>query len=119
MLNTLEILCPEKRIRGDFFDPSQSPSLQTLISYSTGWGLDIQDAQGNITGTPCPSFAANANIRYVDLTDNAFSGNLALTNLSNLKEFYMGQNILNAITGWETLPALEYLTISNLSLIHI
>ena len=25
----------------------------------------------------------------------------------------MGQNILNAVTGWETLPALEYLTISN------
>jgi hypothetical protein len=113
LLATLEILCPEKRIRGDFFDPSQSPSLQTLISYSTGWGNDIVDAQGNITGTPCPSFAANQSIRYVDLTDNKFSGNLSLTGLSSLKEFYIGQNILNAVTGWESLPALEYLTISN------
>ena len=33
VLSTLEILCPEKRIRGEFFDPSQAPSLQTLISY--------------------------------------------------------------------------------------
>ena len=113
LLATLEILCPEKRIRGDFFDPSQSPSLQTLISYSTGWGLDIVDGQGNILGTPCPSFAANQSIRYVDLSDNKFSGNLSLVGLSNLKEFYMGQNILSAVTGWETLPALEYLTISN------
>ena len=113
LLNTLEILCPEKRIRGDFFDPSQSPALQTLISYSTGWGLDIVDGLGNIIGTPCPSFAANQSIRYVDLSDNQFSGNLSLVGLSNLKEFYMGQNILSAVTGWETLPALEYLTISN------
>ena len=50
LLNTLEILCPEKRIRGDFFDPSQAPSLQTLISYSTGWGLDIPG------GTQFPTF---------------------------------------------------------------
>ena len=81
VLSTLEILCPEKRIRGEFFDPSQAPSLQTLISYSTGWGLDITG------GTTCPSFAGNPSIRYVDLTDNAFSGNLALTNLNNLNEF--------------------------------
>ena len=107
VLNTLEILCPEKRIRGEFFDPSQAPSLQTLISYSTGWGLDITG------GTTCPSFAGNPSIVYVDLTDNNFSGNLSLSNLNSLREFYMGSNILDAITGWEVLPALEYVTVSS------
>ncbi|BCU94377.1 MAG: hypothetical protein CM15mV5_0300 [uncultured marine virus] len=52
-LTVLEILCPEQRIRGEFFDPSQAPALKTLISYSTGWGLDI------VGGTTCPSFAGN------------------------------------------------------------
>ena len=107
VLNTLEILCPEKRIRGEFFDPSQAPSLQTLISYSTGWGLDITG------GTTCPSFAGNPSIVYVDLTDNNFSGNLSLSNLNSLREFYMGSNILDAITGWEVLPQLEYVTVSS------
>ena len=107
VLNTLEILCPEKRIRGEFFDPSQAPSLQTLISYSTGWGLDITG------GTTCPSFAGNPSIVYVDLTDNNFSGNLSLSNLNSLREFYMGSNILDAITGWDVLPQLEYVTVSS------
>ena len=106
LLSTLEILCSEKRIRGEFFDPSQAPSLQTLISYSTGWGLDITG------GTTCPSFAGNPSIRYVDLTDNAFSGNLSLTNLNNLNEFYMSANQLDAITGWSTLPQLEYISVA-------
>ena len=107
VLTTLEILCPQKRIRGEFFDPSQAPSLQTLISYSTGWGLDITG------GTTCPSFAGNPSIRYVDLTDNQFSGNLSLSNLNSLKEFYMGSNVLDAITGWDVLPQLEYVTVSS------
>ena len=106
-LSQLEILCPEKRIRGEFFDPSQSPALQRLISYSTGWGLDISG------GTTCPSFAGNPSIVYVDLTDNNFSGNLALNNLPNLAEFYIGSNILDAITGWDQLPKLEYVTVSS------
>ena len=107
LLNTLEILCPEKRIRGDFFDPSQAPSLQTLISYSTGWGLDIPG------GTQFPSFAGNSAIRYVRLEDNNFSGNMALTNLSNLNEFYANSNDISAIIGWSSLPALEYFSVSN------
>ena len=107
LLSTLEILCPEKRIRGEFFDPSQAPSLSDLRSYSTGWGLDITG------GTTCPSFAGNPNIKYVDLRDNAFSGNLALTNLPQLEEFYISSNQLDAITGWSSLPKLEYLSVSS------
>ena len=106
-LTVLEILCPEQRIRGEFFDPSQSPALKTLISYSTGWGLDI------VGGTTCPSFAGNPGIEYVDLSNNSFSGNLSLTNLPNLREFYMGGNQLDAITGWSQLPKLEYVSISS------
>ena len=107
LLSTLEILCPEKRIRGDFFDPSQAPSLQTLISYSTGWGLDITG------GTQFPSFAGNSAIRYVRLEDNNFSGNMALTNLANLNEFYANSNDISAIIGWTSLPSLEYFSVSN------
>ena len=107
LLSTLEILCPEKRIRGEFFDPSQAPSLSDLRSYSTGWGLDVSG------GTTCPSFAGNPNIKYVDLRDNAFSGNLALTNLPQLEEFYISSNQIDAITGWSSLPKLEYLSVSS------
>jgi len=112
VLNTLEILCPEKRIRGEFFDPSQAPSLQTLISYSTGWGLDVIDQQGNVIGAQFPSFAGNAAIRYVRLEDNNFTGNLSLTNLSNLNEFYVGANDISAVTGWSSLPSLEEFSLS-------
>ena len=113
VLNTLEILCPEKRIRGEFFDPSQAPSLQTLISYSTGWGLDVKDQQGVVIGAQFPSFAGNAAIRYVRLEDNFFTGNLSLTNLSNLNEFYVSSNNISAITGWSALPSLEEFSLSN------
>ena len=107
LLSVLEILCPEERIRGEFFDPSQAPSLQELISYSTGWGLDIPG------GTQFPSFAGNSVIRYVRLEDNNFSGNVQLSNHSNLQEFYASQNDLTAITVFTSLPALEYLSVSS------
>ncbi len=107
LLQTLEIICPEKRIRGEFFDPSQAPSLTTLLSYDTGWGLDIPG------GTQFPSFAGNTSINYVRLEGNNFSGNMSLTNLTNLREFYVGANDIGAITGWLNLPALEEFSISN------
>ena len=115
LLTTLEILCPQKRIRGEFFDPSQAPSLTKLVSYSTGWGLDITDPSDPsvILGTTFPSFSGNPNINYVDLTDNKFSGNVALSNLNNLKEFYVGENELDAITTFENLPNLENITVAN------
>ncbi len=107
LLSVLEILCPEERIRGEFFDPSQAPSLQEIISYSTGWGKDIPG------GTQFPSFAGNSVIRYVRLEDNNFSGNVQLSNHSNLQEFYASQNDLTAITVFTSLPALEYLSVSS------
>ena len=113
VLSTLEILCPEKRIRGEFFDPSQAPSLQTLSSYSTGWGLDVVDQQGNVIGAQFPSFAGNPAISYVRLEDNNFTGNLSLTNLSNLSEFYVSANDITAITGWSSLPSLQEFSLSN------
>ena len=107
LLSVLEILCPEERIRGEFFDPSQAPSLQELISYSTGWGKDIPG------GTQFPSFAGNSVIRYVRLEDNNFSGNVQLSNHSNLQEFYASQNDLTAITVFSSLPALQYFDVSS------
>ena len=49
----------------------------------------------------------------MDLTDNFFTGNVALSNLTNLKELYIGQNNLDAITTFENLPNLENITVAN------
>ena len=107
LLNRIEILSSGGYIGGNFFNVGVAPSLKTLISYGIGWGSDLN------SGTPLPTFAGNPNIEYIDLSDNNFSGNISLSNLSKLKQVYLSSNDLSGITGFNNLNALTYFIIGN------
>ena len=108
-LTYLEITSSGGYINGNFFNVGVSPALQTLISNSTGWGTSPSLSNG----TPLPTFAGNPNIRYIDLSDNFFTGSIQLNNLSNLAEFYLSSNNLSGIQTFSNLGALQYFIVGN------
>jgi hypothetical protein len=108
-LTYLEITSSGGYITGNFFNVGVAPALQTLISNSTGWGTSSSLSNG----TPLPTFAGNPNIRYIDLSDNFFSGTIQLNNLSSLSEFYLSSNNLGGIQTFSNLAALKYFIVGN------
>jgi len=109
LLETLEIISTNKLLRGAFFNTGGAPNLKTLLSPSSGWGLDLA------AGAPIPSFGANPNLEEVDLSGNNFSGNIILTGANKLKKFYLNNNILDGVdlTNFANLNNLEYFIVSN------
>jgi hypothetical protein len=107
LLETLEIVSTGKLIKGGFFNTSVAPSLKTLISNNTGWGEDLG------TGTPVPTFAGNPNIEYIDLSQNKFTGNINLNNLTKLREFYLSSNDLSGVGTFKNLSSLTYFIVGN------
>jgi len=108
-LTYLEITSSGGYINGNFFNVGVAPALQTLISNSTGWGTSASLTNG----TPLPTFAGNPNIVYIDLSDNNFSGDIQLNNLSKLQEFYLSSNNLSGIQTFSNLGALRYFIVGN------
>ena len=112
LLQTLEIISTNQLLRGAFFNTSGAPSLVTLRSPSSGWGLDIP------TGAPLPSFGANPNLEEIDLSGNNFSGDIILTGASKLKKLYLNNNIIDGVdlNQFSGLNNLQYFIVSNNSM---
>ena len=106
-LSYLEIVSTGGFIRGNFFNVGVAPALSTLISDSTGWGEDLTN------GTPLPTFGANPNIRYIQLSNNKFTGAISFQNLNKLEEVYLSSNNITSITKLSNLPALKYFICGN------
>lgn len=104
LLETLEIVSPQKKLRGGFFNTSSAPNLQYLYSPSSGWGEDIPN------GAPIPSFASNPNLIEINLSGNKFSGDIVLLNASKLQKFYVQSNIIEGVdnNNFSGLGALQY-----------
>ena len=109
LLETLDIVSTNQLLRGTFFNTGGAPSLKVLRSPSSGWGLDLPN------GAPFPAFSNNTNLEEIDLSDNNFSGQIALSGLSNLKKFYANNNRIEGIdsANFSGLGVLQYFVLSN------
>jgi len=109
LLETLEIVSTQQRLRGAFFNTGGAPNLKLLRSPSSGWGLDLAQ------GAPLPSFGANPNLEEIDLSGNNFSGNVILNGANKLKKIYINNNIVDGVdnANFVNLNNLQYFIASN------
>ena len=109
LLETLEIVSTQQRLRGAFFNTGGAPNLKLLRSPSSGWGLDLAQ------GAPLPSFGANPNLEEIDLSGNNFSGNVILNGANKLKKIYINNNIVDGVdnANFINLNNLQYFIASN------